>query len=177
MMSRFTYTINILKNLEKTLFHGFFGYPPRGQIVSLFLNILSISETTFICFLNIKTLLIPCIIFLCSFILELALTYIQSQPSISPTKFSIKDLVGDGFLLAVPKFRRTIEKRWKRKYGSPQYVWKMLVPKNNIKVCNECGHHHEQGRLCGMVFFLYLFCSLVSYGHNTTYTISLAWHT
>ncbi|XP_052749223.1 39S ribosomal protein L32, mitochondrial isoform X2 [Galleria mellonella] len=25
----------------------------------------------------------------------------------------------------------------------------MLVPKNNIKVCSECGHHHESGRLCG----------------------------
>ncbi|XP_059046090.1 large ribosomal subunit protein bL32m isoform X2 [Achroia grisella] len=25
----------------------------------------------------------------------------------------------------------------------------MLVPKTNIKVCSECGHHHENGRLCG----------------------------
>ncbi|CAG9795067.1 unnamed protein product [Diatraea saccharalis] len=67
----------------------------------------------------------------------------------APTKgYSLKDIIGDGYLLAVPKFRRTIEKRLKRKYGSPEYVWKMIVPKNNIKVCQECGHHHECGRLC-----------------------------
>nr|ABB43015.1 mitochondrial ribosomal protein L32-like protein [Choristoneura fumiferana] len=24
----------------------------------------------------------------------------------------------------------------------------MLVPQTNIKVCHECGHHHERGRLC-----------------------------
>nr|NP_001298805.1 39S ribosomal protein L32, mitochondrial [Papilio xuthus]BAM18400.1 mitochondrial ribosomal protein L32 [Papilio xuthus] len=80
---------------------------------------------------------------------ELALVQIyEKQPTHPKKSFSIKDIVGDGFLLAVPKFRRTIEKRLKRKYGYPEYVWKMLVPKTNIKVCNECGHHHERGRLC-----------------------------
>lgn len=82
---------------------------------------------------------------------EFALAYVHEKNLSTPIpKFSIKDLVGDGFLLAVPKFRRTIEKRWKRKFGMPKYVWKMLEPKTNIKVCHECGHHHEHGRLCGM---------------------------
>ncbi|KAI5646539.1 hypothetical protein NE865_01472 [Phthorimaea operculella] len=80
---------------------------------------------------------------------ELALAYVNGDKAPAPkSKFSIKDIVGDGFLLAVPKFRRTVEKRWKRKFGSPDYVWKMLVPKTNITVCSDCGHHHERGRLC-----------------------------
>lgn len=61
---------------------------------------------------------------------------------------SVKELIGDGILWAVPRNRRTIEKRWKRKYGALDYVWKMLVPKRNIRVCNNCGHHHEMGVLC-----------------------------
>lgn len=81
---------------------------------------------------------------------ELALVKIYEKPSPQLKKrFTIKDIVGDGFLLAVPKFRRTIEKKWKRKFGYSEYVWKMLVPKTNIIVCNDCGHHHERGRLCG----------------------------
>ncbi|CAH2071178.1 unnamed protein product, partial [Iphiclides podalirius] len=80
---------------------------------------------------------------------ELALVQVyEKQTPNSRNPFSIKDIIGDGLLLAVPKFRRTIEKRLKRKFGSPEYVWKMLVPKNNIKVCNDCGHYHERGRLC-----------------------------
>lgn len=54
-----------------------------------------------------------------------------------------------GFLWAVPKNRRTIEKRWKRKYGSPDYKLKILTPKLNLLVCNNCGHYHESGVLCG----------------------------
>ena len=91
-----------------------------------------------------------------SFIPELALAYVHDKkPATSPKKFSIKDIVGDGFLLAVPKFRRTIEKKLKRKFGSPEYVWKMIVPKNYIKVCQNCGHHHEKGRLCGKLLQIY----------------------
>lgn len=65
-----------------------------------------------------------------------------------PSNFSIKDLIGDGFLWAVPRNRRTIEKRWKRKFGSPEYVNKLLLPKTNLRVCNTCGHDYEVGILC-----------------------------
>lgn len=85
------------------------------------------------------------------FVLELALAYVEQKQTTPVNKFSLKDLIGDGFLLAVPKFRRTIEKRWKRRFGSPEYVWKMLMPKTTIHVCHECGHHYERGRLCGKV--------------------------
>ncbi|XP_044761438.1 39S ribosomal protein L32, mitochondrial [Coccinella septempunctata] len=63
-------------------------------------------------------------------------------------QFSLKDIIGDGFLWAVPKHRRTIEKRLKRKFGNPFYHLKILVPKTNIRVCNTCGDHHEIGILC-----------------------------
>lgn len=62
--------------------------------------------------------------------------------------YSLKDLIGDGFLWAVPRNRRTIEKRWKRKFGSPEYVNKLLLPKTNLRVCNNCGHDYEVGILC-----------------------------
>lgn len=84
---------------------------------------------------------------------EFAVAYVYEEKQITAEKFSLKDIVGDGFLLAVPKFRRTLEKRLTRKFGSPEYHWKMLVPQTNIKVCHECGHHHERGRLCGQLYF------------------------
>ncbi|XP_077293013.1 mitochondrial ribosomal protein L32 [Arctopsyche grandis] len=62
--------------------------------------------------------------------------------------FSIKDVIGDGFLWAVPKTRRTIEKRLNRKYGVPGYYYKPLRVKTNLRVCNTCGHDHEVGLLC-----------------------------
>ncbi|CAO1422168.1 unnamed protein product [Diamesa serratosioi] len=62
--------------------------------------------------------------------------------------FSLKDLIGDGMLWAVPKTRRTVEKRLNRKFGDPFYVWKLLKPKTQLKVCDSCGHHHEVGILC-----------------------------
>uniref|UniRef100_A0A1A9Z4G7 Uncharacterized protein n=1 Tax=Glossina pallidipes TaxID=7398 RepID=A0A1A9Z4G7_GLOPL len=40
--------------------------------------------------------------------------------------YSFKDLLGDGFLWAVPKHLRTIEKRLKRKSGFPEYSWKLF---------------------------------------------------
>nr|CAG4644448.1 EOG090X0IGM [Lepidurus arcticus] len=54
----------------------------------------------------------------------------------------------DGFLHAVPTCRRTVEKRWCRKYGARNWGWKILTPKYDIKTCLNCGHHHEAGRLC-----------------------------
>ncbi|XP_026482066.1 39S ribosomal protein L32, mitochondrial-like [Ctenocephalides felis] len=72
---------------------------------------------------------------------------LSNSPS-SPTKFNLKDLIGDGLLWAVPKSRRTIEKRLNRKFGNPDYIWKPYIPKTNILVCKSCGHYHEAGILC-----------------------------
>ncbi|GJQ82017.1 mRpL32 [Trypoxylus dichotomus] len=62
--------------------------------------------------------------------------------------WSIKDILNDGFLWAVPKSRRTIEKRLKRKFGHPEYVDKLLRPKTILRTCNVCGDDHEVGVLC-----------------------------
>lgn len=63
-------------------------------------------------------------------------------------KFTIKDILGDGFLWAVPKHRRTLEKRQKRRFGHPDYVEKILRPKAYLRTCNVCGDSHEAGVLC-----------------------------
>ncbi|CAG9832711.1 unnamed protein product [Diabrotica balteata] len=63
-------------------------------------------------------------------------------------KFSIKDIIGEGFLWAVPKHRRSVEKRWKRKFGDPYYVLKILLPRKDLRTCNVCGDDHEAGVLC-----------------------------
>lgn len=68
--------------------------------------------------------------------------------SAATKSFSLKDLIGDGILWAVPRTRRTIEKRWKRKFGSPELHLKILVPKQTLRSCNQCGHDHEIGVLC-----------------------------
>jgi large subunit ribosomal protein L32 len=57
-------------------------------------------------------------------------------------------LLNDGFLWAVPRKRRTVEKRLSRKFGYPEYVYKLLLPKRNLLVCNTCGHHYEANHLC-----------------------------
>lgn len=71
----------------------------------------------------------------------------EISKSNTPT-FSLKDIIGDGFLWAVPKHRRTLEKRQKRRFGHPDYVLKILKPKTYLKTCNTCGDDHEAGVLC-----------------------------
>ncbi|XP_055321630.1 39S ribosomal protein L32, mitochondrial [Sitodiplosis mosellana] len=66
----------------------------------------------------------------------------------SSTPFSLKDLIGDGILWAVPKHRKSIERRLKAKYGHPRYVMKIYTPKTTLRICVQCGHDHEVGVLC-----------------------------
>jgi len=72
-----------------------------------------------------------------------------SQTSSTPQPFSIKDLIGDGIVWGVPKHRRSIERRMKRKFGDPYYgTYKPLTVKNNLEVCDICSNHKEMGVLC-----------------------------
>ncbi|KAH8268568.1 hypothetical protein KR026_009001 [Drosophila bipectinata] len=64
------------------------------------------------------------------------------------TEFSLKQLIGDGMLWAVPKHRRSVEKRLNRKFGYPEYVWKPLKEKRHLRSCMQCGHDYEMGTLC-----------------------------
>ncbi|XP_050484263.1 39S ribosomal protein L32, mitochondrial [Bombus huntii] len=65
---------------------------------------------------------------------------------------SIKDVLNETILWAVPKKRRTIEKRLCRRFGIPEYIWKPHVPKTNILMCKKCGHDYEAGTLCGYCY-------------------------
>ncbi|XP_011313045.1 39S ribosomal protein L32, mitochondrial [Fopius arisanus] len=60
---------------------------------------------------------------------------------------SLRDILNDGILWAVPKHRRSLEKRMTRRFGTPGLHWKMLVPKK-LLICPTCGHDHQPGLLC-----------------------------
>uniref|UniRef100_A0A2M3Z963 Large ribosomal subunit protein bL32m n=1 Tax=Anopheles braziliensis TaxID=58242 RepID=A0A2M3Z963_9DIPT len=77
---------------------------------------------------------------------ELPVQRKQQFPTSRP--FSLSDFLGNGILWAVPKHRRTVEKRHKRKYGSPEYKLKILTPKSHLRSCATCGSDHEVGVLC-----------------------------
>ncbi|KAK0093187.1 hypothetical protein PV326_014122 [Microctonus aethiopoides] len=74
--------------------------------------------------------------------------YVPKISQKSNASISLKDIIGDGFMWAVPKTRRSVEVRLSRKFGFPEKHWKMLVPKKNLLMCPSCGHDHEAGLLC-----------------------------
>lgn len=79
----------------------------------------------------------------------------------SSAPFTIKDIIGDGFLWATPKHRRSVEKRQKRRFGHPEYILKILKPKTYLRTCNVCGDDHEAGVLCRKLLLpLYAFSFL-----------------
>ncbi|XP_053634175.1 large ribosomal subunit protein bL32m [Cherax quadricarinatus] len=53
----------------------------------------------------------------------------------------------DGILWAVPKHRRSRERRLIRKFGS-ESGHKKLLPILKLLTCDNCGNVHEPGRLC-----------------------------
>lgn len=65
------------------------------------------------------------------------------------TKISLKELFDTSILWAVPKHRKTLEKRIQKKFGMKDRVWKMLMPRTDLTVCNTCGYTHHKKTLCG----------------------------
>ena len=62
---------------------------------------------------------------------------------------SIVESIFDGiFLAAVPKHRRSRERRAMRRLGVHNVV-KYMTPKRNIVACLECGSWHEAHTVCG----------------------------
>ncbi|KAG8193292.1 hypothetical protein JTE90_003779 [Oedothorax gibbosus] len=57
----------------------------------------------------------------------------------------LEDIIGNGFLWAVPKKRRSLERRMTRRMG----FGKLILPRNNVVVCNDCGHFHLVHTVCG----------------------------
>lgn len=66
--------------------------------------------------------------------------------------FSVKDLIGDGFLWAVPKFRRSVERRMKRRFGSPGLNMKYPQVKNYLVECEYCGDFYEPKSICATCY-------------------------
>lgn len=65
-------------------------------------------------------------------------------------QFSLKDLIVDGMLWAVPKSRRSLERRQKRKFAYKESDKNWVLPRINLVTCQQCGGDHEIGHLCGM---------------------------
>lgn len=59
----------------------------------------------------------------------------------------LKDPKEESILWAVPKSRRSRERRLIRKFGLENFHKKML-PYRKLLTCDDCGHVHEPGRLC-----------------------------
>lgn len=71
-----------------------------------------------------------------------------------PSAQNQSDVCGfDGILYAVPKKRRTVERRRKISFG---YLKRMeyAQPKHNIVTCPICGDWHEVHTICGLYFSL-----------------------
>lgn len=66
--------------------------------------------------------------------------------------FSVKDLIGDGFLWAVPKFRRSLERRMKRRFGSPGLHVKYPQVKEYLLECDYCGDYYEPKTICATCY-------------------------
>jgi len=80
---------------------------------------------------------------------EAALAPLAPEPQLQQWgNDSDSDPKSEGFLWGVPKRRRSIEVRWSRNMGAKNWVWKMLVPKTNLRICDTCGHHYEAKHLC-----------------------------
>ncbi|XP_015924415.1 large ribosomal subunit protein bL32m [Parasteatoda tepidariorum] len=79
---------------------------------------------------------------------ELSIAGNFNLPSVLPenkTQSTLRDILQDGFLWAVPKHRRSLERRMTRRMG----LGKPIIPKNNLIVCEACGHFHPVHTICG----------------------------
>lgn len=64
------------------------------------------------------------------------------------TEWQPEDKKSEGIVWGVPKRRRSVEKRLTRRFGLKEWTWKMLIPKYNLLICDNCGHHYEAKHMC-----------------------------
>ena len=66
-------------------------------------------------------------------------------------KSLVDEIMADGMLLAVQKKRRTVERRLERRFGVERYPQDCAIirVKQNLVVCDNCGHYHESHTICG----------------------------
>ncbi|CAD5118182.1 DgyrCDS6911 [Dimorphilus gyrociliatus] len=70
------------------------------------------------------------------------------QQSSENNQLSLKDIVNDSILWAVPKSRRSVERRFTRRMRFHKH-FEHATPKKNITPCLECGNWMERGTICG----------------------------
>jgi len=73
---------------------------------------------------------------------------------------SVIDSIYDGFMFAVPKSRRSREKRAIRRLGWTRVV-DYMTPRRNLVECLDCGEWHEGHTICGRLqqaVFVWSFC-------------------
>ncbi|XKL59205.1 hypothetical protein PGB90_000221 [Kerria lacca] len=63
-------------------------------------------------------------------------------------KFSIQDFIQENILWAVPKKRRSLEKRMTRKFGLLDRHSKLFLKQKDLLVCIHCGCDYKRGYLC-----------------------------
>ena len=91
-------------------------------------------------------------IFLSGFVPALATTSHCPVSNQTSTHESILDSFFSPLLMAVPRNRRTVEKRRMRRFANTWFDQTKL--KKNIIVCLNCGHHHESDTICGGYKFI-----------------------
>lgn len=81
---------------------------------------------------------------------SLALAEVEATSARGPISWlpNAKQIWEESILAAVPRNRRSIERRMRRRFGIPDRVWKMLFLKKNLQLCMQCGNFHEPGVMC-----------------------------
>lgn len=72
--------------------------------------------------------------------------------NVTSKPFTVKDFIGDGFLWAVPKFRRSLEKRQMRKFGSPGLHEKLPRANPRLRECDTCGDFFDPKSICATCY-------------------------
>lgn len=84
-----------------------------------------------------------------AFALDIPWKNIANNSNIIENTSVLKQILNDGFLWAVPRNRRSVERRLTRKMGRTQIFFRGIFPKRNLLICNICGHYHEAHTVCG----------------------------
>ena len=107
--------------------------------------------------ISCKTLDLICLTFVSGWPPAVALDVPDSPhtptSNVQDTKSLLESILGDGLLWAVPKKRRSLEKRMSRRMA-PQRIRAWSTPRRDIVSCLECGHWHLVHTICGEALFI-----------------------
>ncbi|XP_074653201.1 large ribosomal subunit protein bL32m-like [Tubulanus polymorphus] len=73
----------------------------------------------------------------------------QSDGASNSGQSLLESILGNGIFYAVPKHRRTVERRSARKHAWGGGRMEDHQPKKHIVACLDCGNYHEKHTICG----------------------------